>query len=66
MIKFLLSDPTVQTESPDTTKIIEDPNTRRIGTYQYNIRFCLGEGSYGLKTSVNISREGFSWERYQK
>ena len=28
--------------------IVEDPNCRKIGNYNFNVRFCLGEGSYGL------------------
>jgi hypothetical protein len=28
--------------------IVEDPNCRKIGNYSFNVRFCLGEGSYGL------------------
>ena len=41
MIKFLTPD-----QSP--LKEVEEPNIRKIGNYSFNIRFCLGEGSYGM------------------
>lgn len=32
---------------------VEDPNFRKIGNYNFNVRFCLGEGSYGLLNNIS-------------
>ena len=47
MMKFLTPD-----QSP--VKEVDEPNVRKIGNYSFNVRFCLGEGSYGTTYNINM------------
>ena len=56
MMKFLTPD-----QSP--VKEVDEPNVRKIGNYSFNVRFCLGEGSYGTTYNINMYQVRYSMEK---